>query len=653
LDLPLLAAHPERGFARRTERANRLAFGVAISCIILAISIGAAAAIFPDNYTWLRAPWLLHPFEQAHLAIARDIAHGNGFIVDDPSFAPEYGSEDRGFSDGRLVPKGVLLPYFIYAVPFLVSDTAWLMVTPLFGLAAILAIGLIVRRLTDSNTAAVAAAVTFAFTAPVILATSGIAYESMIALAFLLWAVYLLDLGWPVDAPGGLVLGSGLLFGLAAASRADFAPAAMLFALLIGARAVSSWRRRQDRFSWRAQFAPAAAVFLAGLGVLSTLATNYYLNGSPLQSAYPEGTWLNNSSGVARGLVTFHLADFIEQSRYFVWDLAQPTLPLLLLGIVLIRTKVTPGVLLLVVFSGFLAFFYLGRTGAHGSEGANLDSSVARYLLPLYATAAIAGFVALSKLLRGNQHGALVASATLAGLALLFASNGIAQAYTSAVNLPRIMRFVGVLRSVHDFSALHPDATFVGDFNASGVIVTHRVLIPRQVNDHARVTEIVREEIANGRRVFVIDTLRNAGANPLYTGYGSYFAKHGLAICPTGGSSRFGEVHDLRGSGMRLRGGASLAAKSETPYLTPFLESGRRYLMTISGTFTTGASGVLADGSSVVINGGQATGGLGIRYGTYCSALIGGGGPIALSIADSFYADNSGALDVKIYEVAQ
>ena len=83
---------------------------LATGLTILALTF--ALKLLPDNFSWFNAPWLLHPFEQEHLTISRNLALGGGLTIEGADFTSEFGSEDKGFVDGRFVPRGVHLISF-------------------------------------------------------------------------------------------------------------------------------------------------------------------------------------------------------------------------------------------------------------------------------------------------------------------------------------------------------------------------------------------------------------------------------------------------------------------------------------------------------------------------------------------------------------
>jgi hypothetical protein len=511
---------------------------LALASLLMLAAVVVAFHIFPRNFAFVRMPWLLHPFEQEHLLIARNLAHGHGLTIEG-DFPPEYGPEDKGLIDGRFVPRGVLLPYPVYAASFLISDTAWLYVTLLFGCLALVAMVALVYEHSHSSLSALAAGAALACTSPFILATSGVAYEGVIALAFVLWGAY----AYSRFSNTGLAwwgLASGALFACSVGSRVDFMPAPVLFIVLAFGSILWSLYKGESPGKGKV-FGALGGSILALAGAGSVFVQNYIFTGDPLRSAYPQDSWLGSASGVSRGLVTIHMNDLVNQTRYFLWDIGRPTLPFLALGVVVLcfRRTLDLALLLLLCLAAFLIFFHLTRSGSFNSGGARLDSSVPRYLLAVYAVAIVVGFTAVGHLSRAIFVRAPVAggAATLA-VALIVCSMGLHEAYKGRPSVPLLAASLAERRAAFDFSREHPEALFIGDYNASAVITSPRILIPRTVREHERVTELIRSAFADGRRVFVLDDWRGIPRSPYYSGYVSWLSSSGFSFCPASGSSQ-------------------------------------------------------------------------------------------------------------------
>jgi hypothetical protein len=266
--------------------------------------------------------------------------------------------------------------------------------------------------------------------------------------------------------------------------------------------------------------------------------------------------------------------------------------------------------LLLVLLSGFLAVFHLARSGAFASDAANLDSSVPRYLLPVYATAVVVGFAGLGRFLP-SVLGRLPRLATLLllSIGLLVAVVGIREVFVVSPGAARLAGYLEERRAVHFFSAGHPAALFIGDYNAVGVIVTPRVLVP-SLMPIERTNELIRSEMAAGRRVFSVDDRLHLEGNRFYSGYLEALVATGLAVCPADFAGvRTSELVDPETALATLipasaAGGTNLGV----------LEPGRRYYLVVNG-----AAEVLVQGEK------QASVSIG---GAFCSRLEGTGAPV-------------------------
>ncbi len=513
-----------RDASRRRERLiYAAAFAWAIACAV------AFWVMVPPGLFIFHAPWLLHPFEQEHLTIARNLAQHGSLVIRDAWLAqPGHGSEDAAFVNGALVPRTGLLVYLIYAVPFLISDTAWVWVTPFFGLLAASAVAAFVRRRTGSVAVSALATLTFITTAPVLLAASGLAFENIIALAFLLWGIYALDrLATGPTVRWSIVAGTALA--AAAMVRDDYAPAVALAGFFVLASwAARTWRDRDRR--WTREIAPAAAVAAASLvTVMMILSLNAAFYGSPLHTGYGASNrpaaspvWTNSAGGILRYLGGFSPSAFWPMARAFLYHIGGFETGLLVAGIVILalsrRLRISD--LTLVAFSAFLIVFNLGHVGTYGGAIPYLVFSPPRYLLAVYSAGVILGFVALHDVagfLAGGRRIPIIL--LLSGMTFLAVGTNLRQAYGGPYSIPAADRAVERNRRVHDFAARHEDGVFVGDVYTKAII-SQRTIIPRLLPDLAQLAEYVRADLAEHRRVFVVETADDV---PAPTGDRSYF----------------------------------------------------------------------------------------------------------------------------------
>lgn len=619
---------------------------VVAAIAIASITAVALGLLAPHNFEFFRASWLLHPFEQEHLTIARNLAHGHGLTISDSTLDPAYGSEDKGYTDGRFVPRSVLVPYLIYAAAFLISDAAWLKVTPLFAIIAASACFAIVFRRNGSIVASIGAFAAFYLAAPVLLASSGIAYESLIALAFVLWGAFFAESLRTRPSVGSGAL-AGLMFALAANSRPDYAPAGFLFLALLSWWLLHVRLRLKANIYSRMLVGAIAAALMVFTGAGCVLLTNFAFTGNPLQSAYGPSAWFASPGGVSHGLLTFRPSDFILQARLFLWDIAKPTLPLLGLACATIvwRRRLRWADFILLSFSAFLVVFHLERTGSHGSTTATLVSSPARYVMPVYATAAIAGFSALDVWLKAVFDGNLLRPVIAASLAVLVAAAGVNEAFTNRTNLPLVGLSLDQHRLAHEFSLRHQDALFVGDVYTKGIIVTVRTLIPR-LTDSQRVTSLVDTELRRGRAVYVTDNWPDVASGPYYSGYVERLAVAGLVLCPERGKP-FKIQRVLDPSAIPDGSSAIDVAARDAAGVVVATDPGRTYYVLSQGSFINDPDGNVSDARYFWIDGKPpklvtTTGGIA------CATYRATGQNIRIGVADSAYGDNSGSLHVSI-----
>jgi len=619
-----------------------------VSTVVSIVALSLAAVLFPSSFSLFRANGVLAGFEQEHLVLARSLAQGHGLSIDVSGLNPLYGGDHRALFDGRLVPRGTVLPYLIYAVPFLVSDTAWIVVTPAFAVLAVLAAGLIVESRTGSLAAAGGACLALFAASPFFLAASGIAYENMIALAFLLWGIYWTD-RFTQRPRVATAAAAGLMFAAVAMTRADYAPALLLFAGFLGGWCALRWWRSDPRRN-TALLGSIVGITIGASGIAVDLATNYLVTGDPLHTAYGPSAWQGSVSGVASNLEVFSLDDFVRQARYFLWDIGRPSTLLLGVGIagIAVRRGLTGGELILFGLGGFLIYFDLGRPGLHATDAAVLMSSPPRYLLPVYATGIVVGFSALPSCLpRKLSVLPLVTPTILMSVALVASVRGLQEAYEPTYGIPRVERIVTRSRIAHDFSKTQPDALFVGDLDTRGIIVTQRILAPRLAGDLEQVTAAVRNEIASGRRVFVVDDPRQLVGHPDYSGYREAIQGAGMFICRGKDLALPSEViGDIPGAARLI---ASLTIPTDgASVLTPALTRDTLYYFGVSGTFTYNAAGAKSDGVDLAVDR-RRTAPVPSPDHLYCKSYIGTGEPAVVGVFDQSRSDNVGSLNVVIY----
>ena len=513
-----------------------------------------------------------------------------------------------------------------------------------------LAAGLLTHKFAGNVIAGVAAAVTLYFVAPIILARSGVAYDSLIALCFLLWALYFLSRFMScLSIPDGVL--SGLFFGCTAASRPDYTPAAVLFILVVTARI--AWLR------WQGKTAPAPFIagsamgsVIASMGVVSIFVANFVFTGSPFKSAYPQDSWLGSTSSVVQGFVTIRVDDFIQQSQYFLWQIAEPTLPLFIGGglvLLISARRLDPALVILVGISAFIAVLHLSRTGAHNSDGPYLNSSVPRYLLPVYASAVVIGFTGLSRSLSW-RHFRLIGPAVVLSVCLLASVWGIREAYKGSPGIPAIEATLARMRLVHEFSTDYTDAVFVGDHFSKAVIVTPRTLIPRLIKDQARLSELVAGQLIAKRRVFIVHDRSFRHEDPYYSGYVEGLIAAGFAVCPIDFRGlRLAEVFDPTVESDLIRETLIVPADIELGVQTGRLEVGRAYYLISQGSFINSSTGNRSDSAHLLVDGSALRGSGGADL--HCFRAEGRDEALRLSVADDPADDNKGFLTVVIREI--
>lgn len=531
-----------RRFLQRAVRRDLVASLVLAGLVLVAIAI--SAWLFPRNFFVFHADWLLHPNEQEHLMISRHFAETGSLVIDDEWFAqsPAHGSEDRGIRDGSLVPRSSIVPYVIFAVPFLISDTAWRFVTPLFGLAAAALAGLIVRRRTGSWLAGAVASLVLLTTASVLLNSGGLALENVIALAFLLGGILLLER--LVEAPSIAVgLGTGLMFSLAAGTRLDLAPAGAIVCAVLVARLIPRLRERPSRSQVGATLG-AIGVFLAA--AVTGMLFNYFMYGNVLSTGYGGNAWQGSASGVTGHLLQFDLGDFKEMAWSFLFRIGKMQTVLLALGIgwLAYRRRARPGDVVLLAVAAWLVVLHLGNDAVTGGSEPYLVNSPPRYLQPVYAAGVLLGIEAVYLLLRALrvQHIRGGLAVAMSAVLLLTVSVSLSEAYGGTWAIPSAQRDAKEFRQVHEFATQNPGAVFVGDYNTKAIITEH-TLVPRLLPDPGQLQGYLRAELESGRDVYIVDTpARRDPSNGYYSSYLGRLTEDGLYVSLVPGTPGFLEV---------------------------------------------------------------------------------------------------------------
>ncbi len=529
-------------------------FGDLLLVVASTVWLAVCAFIFwlslPPHIFLFHAPWVLHPFEQEHLTIARHFAEHGSLTIRDAWFGqPAHASEDGAFAGGALVPRGGLLVYLIYAVPFLLSDTAWLWVTPLFGVIAAAAVFTLIKRRTGSALIAALSVIAFSFTAPVMIAASGLVYDNLIALAFLLWALYALDRYADTDSHAAAVC-AGSLFGCAALVRPDYVPAGLLAVTLVAAVAIARAATHQTR---RYSLTSIGLLAVGVVGALVvTLVANLLLYGGVLNTGYgatvtvSAPVWSGSTDGVITSLRTFDVHDFLPMARTFLFDIGGTQVALLVVGVVFVvlHRSFRIADVVLVGFSAFLVVLNLGHSGAHGGVSAILVHSPPRYLLPVYTAGVVLGLPAMARIASAapRQREALTRVA-VAGVVLVIAGRGLHEAYGTPYGFVEERRTTERDRAVYEFAKQHPDAVFVGDLYTKAII-GQRTIIPRLLTDVHEISSYVDEDLAAGRRVFLVDNRDYLAGFPEYSGYYETLLADGFVLLQVSDDPQVVEVHE-------------------------------------------------------------------------------------------------------------
>src|SRR3990170_1993797 len=380
------------------------------------------------------------------------------------------------------------------------------------------------------------AAVALLTTAAVLLNSSGLALENVIGLSFLLAGVFALErfAARPSVWLGGL---GSLCFALAAATRADLAPAGVAACLVLAAMLAHHYRRGAATRGEVLGVLSAWAVF--GLAIGAGLAFNALMYGDPLSSGYGEQAWQGSASGVTNRVLAFDIADFKAMAWSFLFHIGKAQTALLLLGIgwLALRRRAHPGDIVLLALSAGLIALHLGSDNVTGGSHAYLVNSTPRYLQPVYATGIVIGAEAAYLLLRRAPTGwvARGPEAVLAALVLLVAGVSVNEAYTNTWGIPAADRDAREFRQVHEFAKQHPNAVFIGDYNTKAVITGH-TFIPRLLERPDQVGEFLGPELLAGHPVFVVDTpARRDPSNGYYSGYMDQLIAQGfyLSLVPS------------------------------------------------------------------------------------------------------------------------
>ncbi len=513
----------------RKAELSRQAVRVALATLILAFGLWCAVIAFPENFFLFRPAWLLHPPEQEHLLIARNLAETGSLSLSGEDLGPEYGSEHHTFIAGRYYPRSVIGPYLLYAIAFLFADNAWLLVTPFFGVATIVGMTLLVRRLTGSGLAGCTAGVLLATTSPFLMNATGLAVENVIALALIIWGCVALEAHR--DSPSmGTGVAVGLLFAAIPLVRVDYAPVSLCAALVLSGPVWSSLRQRS--FSgvtrcWR----DVLSISLISAGCAAFLATNWLFYGSPFSTGYGSEAWQGSAEGVARNLLAPSIKDLASLIWSYMFQIGLPSTVLLLGGVVLRihqRRGFNASELMLGALSLFLVYLHLSRAGANGNGEALLNLSPPRYLLPVYATGIVVGLVSLRQSI---TSAVLPGGAILIALAMVGSSLGLREAYTNPGGVQVVAPHLERMMTVQDFAYRYPDALFVGDLNTKAIISTPRLLIPRLQREPSVIVELIKREMSDGRRVFVVDDQRQLAQSRLNSGYMESLRQAGFITC--------------------------------------------------------------------------------------------------------------------------
>lgn len=489
---------------------------------LVVLAIGLSAWLFPRDIFLFHASWFLHPNEQEHLTISRHLADTGSLTIEDDWYgqSPAHGSEDKGYLDGKLVPRSSLVPYLMYAVPFLISDTAWTWVTPFFGLAAAVFAGLIVWQRTQSWLAGVAAALAMITTASVLLNASGLALENVIALAFLLGGVVALE-RFSAAPSGRLGALMSLMFALAAASRADVAPAGVIACGVL----VCAYLRQAHQGTAAEQqlWGTVTAVTLFLAAVVLGLAFNDWMYGGPLKSGYGDQAWQGSAEGVGGWFLQFNLGDFKEMTWSFLFRIGKMPTSLLLIGLawLAVRRHLRPGDWVLLGLSAVLVVLHLGTSTVTDGASPYLVNSPPRYMQPVYATGVVLGIAAAYQALQMSSLRRLTNGVAIAltALLLIVVSVNLSEAYGDTWAIEAAERDTQEFRQVHEFASAHEGALFVGDYNTKAVINGY-TLIPRLLERPEQLPLFLKAELAAGRPVYIVDTpQRRDPSSGYYSGY--------------------------------------------------------------------------------------------------------------------------------------
>ncbi len=494
---------------------------------IITAAVVAASLIMPRNVHVFRAAWILHPDETGYLMTSRHLAEHGSLVIRDSFFAEDPSHVPPGTTaiGDQIVPRKAVGGYFVYAAAFLVSDTAWLWVGPLFGVLAALAAAAIVKLKTGNMLAAAGCAVLCLTASPMIVYASGLAVENVIATAMILCGV----LGLALFARRPRVMSgmlSGLGFGFGMAVRYDMAVAAVLAGIAVVVLVATAKGRRR---SVLLASLPGGAIFLAcGIGLMCS---NRYFYGSVFSTGYAGG-WQESPSGVGGSFLTISIAGFRDLFSAYMLQIGFASTLLLVAGV---AVKCLFGVFdasdfVLISFAGFCIVYFLGHPGAGGTGGAALAGSYPRYMLPVYLIGPILGTEAIALLLPRMRLTPALSFAALTLVAILGATAGIREAFTNKTGVPYIERLTKQHEVVRDvvYQTAAP-VVVVSDLNSKAVLDAYTITPNKSERSGYDLVSDVRAQLQDGKHVVAIGDLRS---HRLYTGYIEALRSSDLVLVP-------------------------------------------------------------------------------------------------------------------------
>jgi hypothetical protein len=488
-----------------------------------------AVLILPDNVRFARPHWLLHPDETGYLITAKHLAESGSPVIEDdwykqrPSHVPPGAFE----SNGKLYPLKAIGGYLVFAVPFLISDDAWLYVTPLFGLLASLAVGALIQQRTNDWRFSAAGALVIATSSPFIGYASGLAFADIIAVTAMLWACFFLlrHLKQPSTSSG---LATALCIGYAVLTRPDFVIAAMLMAV---ATAVFFHRTGQLR---RGLIVSLPGIIAFGSIVVAILLLNDSFYGSPFKTGYVGG-WQESPGGVASSFGNISIRGLLDLSKSYLLQIGLPATLLLIFGLgakgIFAQRGFDHFLAVDIVLIGTVLFtiaYFLGRPGAYGTEGSWLVSSYPRYILAVYAIGVVLGFEGLWLALRSINASALITLTVALSITVLAMSVSVREAFTSERGILYIEHLSEKHLAISDvIDGLPESVIVVSDLN-SKAILNRRTITPSSEGPTSKEAAVdVTRLLQSGERVVAIGDSRT---HPLYTNYLEEFSAAGLTL---------------------------------------------------------------------------------------------------------------------------